>query len=287
MKEIHDSLENSRLNDFKQVLTYLIITKIQYHFNSDYNAYYSVTGLWKKWTEKKIKYDSKIYSNISKFNDISLSSHSVQSIFGKDKNNKWIQYKQLIDSDSDLKVLNKGSYAINIDIDYNHIQFKTIRRFQFENRYMFNQTYIKNIFENKELLKQVTDIYSGFYTKRQIRLIKTQILQKKSDKQLTNKEFANKFIEQIIHFEKINNIAISKNLTIEQYIEQYIQEKFKDKKLSIEQINQAIELYNNQIKQFEKAYNQYIKAKTEHDKRNQNNEDKLIAEILADENFFI
>jgi len=41
-----NELEQSRLNDFKKILTYHIVTKICYHFKGDYDLYYKAPLIW-------------------------------------------------------------------------------------------------------------------------------------------------------------------------------------------------------------------------------------------------
>jgi hypothetical protein len=112
--KIMNNLENNRLNDFKKVLTYHLVTKIKYHFKSNYNLYYYAPKLWQQWRNHNIKYEHKIYDLINKFNQTSLSAKQVQSIFGKDESNKkWIAYKNILESDNEIKIFNKGTICEN------------------------------------------------------------------------------------------------------------------------------------------------------------------------------
>ena len=78
------NIELSRIEDFKKILTYNIVTKIRHLFKGNFKLYYEAPVLWAKWKNKKVKYNRKIYKLIVMFNQTSLSAHQVQSIFGKD-----------------------------------------------------------------------------------------------------------------------------------------------------------------------------------------------------------
>ena len=61
-------LELERLEDFKKVLTYQLVTKIKYHFKGNYELYYEAPSIWQKWKNHEINYDKKIYKLIVMFN---------------------------------------------------------------------------------------------------------------------------------------------------------------------------------------------------------------------------
>ena len=184
-----DTLELERLDDFKKVLTYHLVAKIKFNFNSNIDLYYNAPKFWGLWRSKKLKYDKKIYKLIINFNSTALSAHQVQSIFGKDHNNKWLAYKSLLCNDSQIKIFNKGSIVINK------------RRFQLKNRYQLPYEYIKQIFENEDLLKRVLDAGSDYYTNRQRRLIFTQICNKKQNYHYKTKQ---EIIDEMTDQEKID-----------------------------------------------------------------------------------
>lgn len=188
-----NNLEIKRLNDFKKVLTYQLVTKIKYHFKSNYNLYYYAPTIWQKWRNKKISYEHKIYGLIIKFNQTALSTKQVQSIFGKDETNKkWIAYKSILESDSEIKIFNKGTICLKG------------QRYQIKNRYQLPYDYIKSIFENKELLEKVCDAESNFYSDRQRRLIFTQINKQqhyhyKTKQQLIEEKTEQQLIEDLFN----------------------------------------------------------------------------------------
>lgn len=179
-------IEKQRLEDFKRVLTYRLVTKIHHDFKDNYKLYYSAPSLWTQWRNRKLDYDNRIYKLIILFNQTALSAHQVQSIFGKNDENDWIAYANLIAQDDSIKVFNKGTVCMNK------------RRFQIKKRYQLPIKFIASIFENKELLDKVLNAGSGFYTPRQRRLIFTQINNMKRNYHYkTNKEvFKEKTIEQ-------------------------------------------------------------------------------------------
>ena len=156
-------LEMQRLEDFKRVLTYRLVTKILHDFKGKYKLYFEAPCIWQKWKTNQMDYDKKIYKLVIMFNNTALSAHQVQSIFGKDHNKKWIAYQALIAQDNDIKVFNKGTICMSGS------------RYQVRKRYQLPLDFIEKIFTNPELLKKVLDAGSDYYTPRQRRLIFTQI----------------------------------------------------------------------------------------------------------------
>ena len=109
----------------------------------------------------------------------------MQSIFGKDKDNKWIAYATLVNDDNSIKTFNKGTICMNK------------RRFQVKKRYQLPVEFIEAIFADKELLEKVCDAGSDYYTDRQRRLIFTQINDKKKGYHYkTKEELAEEMTEQ-------------------------------------------------------------------------------------------
>ena len=190
-------LELERLEDFKKVLTYRLVTKIHHDFKDNYQLYFEAPCVWEKWTNHQIEYDKRIYKLIVMFNQTALSAHQVQSIFGKDKNNKWIAYAGLVANDVSIKMFNKGTVCMNK------------RRFQVKKRYQLPFEFIKSIFDDKQLLKKVIDAGSDYYTSRQRRLIFTQINDKKKGYHYkTKQELAETMSEQ----EKIDALFADENI---------------------------------------------------------------------------
>lgn len=179
-----NELEKSRLDDFKKILTYQIVTKICYYFKYNYDLYYKAPKIWKQWKLRKLKYSAEIYKYIVAFNQIAFSFKQRQHIFGRDKNGKYVQYAKLIDQDNDIKVFNKGTI------------FMSNRRFSLKKRYQLPYEYIKSIFNNKQLLDKVVNVKSDFYSDRQRRLIFTQILEQQHYHYKTNKETLSDFNEE-------------------------------------------------------------------------------------------
>ena len=162
-------LEKQRLEDFKKVLTYHLVTKIRHWFNGNCELYYKAPKLWDKWRKREIAYDKVIYKLIILFNRTALSAAQVQCIFGKDENKKWLHYSKLIAQDKLIDFKNKGTVIMKK------------RRYQFKKRYMLPEQFIKSIFDNPSLLNKVINAKSKYYTNRQRRLIFTQILGKKNN----------------------------------------------------------------------------------------------------------
>ena len=182
-----NNLEIERLNDFKKVLTYHLVTKIKYFFKSNYKSYYGAPKLWGQWRNHKIDYSHKIYDLINKFNLTSLSSNQVKSIFGRDpETKKWLAYKNIIENDPEITVFNKGTIVENG------------QRYHIKNRYQLPYSYIEAIFKNPDILKKVLDAGSEFYSDRQRRLIFTQINKQQKYHYKTKKELANSLSQEAL-----------------------------------------------------------------------------------------
>lgn len=194
-----NKLETERLQDFKRILTYHLVTKIRHSFKGSYTSYYAAPKIWAAWKSKKIKYDAKIYRMIVAFNQTGLSAHQVQSIFGKDSNNKWISYGKLISSDIDIKIFNKGTVYMNDS------------RYQIKKRYQLPFELIKSIFDDENLLAKVVDAGSDYYTDRQRRLIFTQINDKKKHYHYKTKQ---EKIDEMTDQEKIDALLADMDFEI-------------------------------------------------------------------------
>ena len=94
-----NDIEESRLEDFKRILTYRIVTKIVHDFKGDCDLYYKAPRIWAAWRGGNIQYSKKIYELIIKFNSTALSKNQVKSIFGRDHNRKWLNYAALVESE--------------------------------------------------------------------------------------------------------------------------------------------------------------------------------------------
>lgn len=190
-------LEKERLEDFKKVLTYRLVTKIHHDFKDNYKLYYEAPCIWTKWKNHQIDYDKRIYKLIVMFNQTALSAHQVQSIFGKNNENIWIAYANLIAQDNSIKVFNKGTVYMNN------------RRFGVKKRYQLPVELIEEIFVDKILLEKVCDARSDYYTDRQRRLIFTQINDKKKGYHYkTNEEL----VEEMSIQDKVDALFADKNI---------------------------------------------------------------------------
>lgn len=173
-----NELQIQRLEDFKKILTYLIVSKIHYYLKDNYKLYYLAPAQWKKWRAKdrKIKYSKQIYQLIVIFNQVALSTKQIKHIFGKDKDGKYLNYSEAIASVSTIKTFNKGTIAMSG------------RRFNLKKRHVFDISVIEPIFKDKDLLAKVLDATSDYYSKRQTRLIFSQINVKAEKHYKTAKE---------------------------------------------------------------------------------------------------
>lgn len=193
-----NTLEKERLEDFKKILTYHLVTKIRHSFKGNYLAYYNAPKIWSAWKSKKLKYSANIYKMIVAFNQTGLSAHQVQSIFGKNHDNKWIAYGELLKADAEIKMFNKGTVYMNSS------------RYQMKKRYQLPFELIKSIFDDEKLLAKVVDAGSDYYTDRQRRLIFTQINKKKNYHYKTKQEK----IEEMSDQEKIDALLAEMDLEI-------------------------------------------------------------------------
>lgn len=187
----NDKLIQQRLEDFIKILTYHIVKKIDYHFKGKYQLMYDAPVIWNKWRDHKLAYNKKTYDLILKFNNFALSAKQVQSIFGKDENGKWIAYEDLIKTFPNLKIFNKGTICMND------------KRYQIKKRYILDIEIIRPIFEDKALHDKIVDASSDYYSKRQRRLIFTQInnlktgYHYKTNAELSEEERINNIIEEM------------------------------------------------------------------------------------------
>lgn len=173
------NLENQRLNDFKKILTYHLVTKITYSFDKKYDLYYAAPKIWAKWRNHQHDYNKvNPYELVIKFNNTALDKVQVRQIFGRDENGKGLKYSNLIKSDEEIKIYNKGTLVIKD------------RRFGVKQRYELPYEFIKSIFNDPILLKRVLDAGSDYYTDRQRRLIFTQINKQKKYHYRTNNDIA-------------------------------------------------------------------------------------------------
>ena len=88
-------------------------------------------------------------------------------------------YKNIIESDNDIKVFKKGTIVENG------------QRYHIKNRYQLPYSYIEAIFKNPDILKKVLDAGSEFYSDRQRRLIFTQINKQQKYHYKTRNDLAN------------------------------------------------------------------------------------------------
>ena len=196
MKMINKAVVDAeRLDDFKKVLTYHLVTKIKYHFKGHVDLFYKVPAMWKtfrahKLTKTQLNLWSCVFrsksgpddtelspwSIVNMYNDAGLSRHQVRAIFGKYPGSKsfTIPYSKLIESDSTISVRYHGV------LKYKSKKLDKQRHFGVENCYTLPEKYIQSIFDDKELLEKVCDAGSDFYSDRQRRLIFLQINDKKN-----------------------------------------------------------------------------------------------------------
>lgn len=188
-------LEKTRLEDFKRILTYRLVTKIKHSFKGNFDLYYEAPSIWGRWRRRESDYDSRIYRLIILFNQTALSAHQVQSIFGKTPDGKWMRYGEILAQDKSLKVFSKGTLRMRGE------------RIDLCQRYQIPYDTIKGIFEDRNLLEKVLDAESDFYTKRQRRLIFTQINNKtKVRHHVTKKRQEEIRRQQMTDEERINEL---------------------------------------------------------------------------------
>ena len=188
-------IEKTRLDDFKKILTFNIVTKISNPktFNNNVNLFYNTPKIWQKFKSYSLTDNINPFKLIAMFNAVGLDRNNIKAIFGKYPNStKQIPYSNLIKSDSDITTKNYGAFKSGTKIIH-----KT-------NVYLLPFDFINSIFSDKQLLEKVCDVGSDYYTKRQRRLILTQILGKKnnyfyvSEKEKHEKQELNDLIKELI-----------------------------------------------------------------------------------------
>ena len=183
-------IEQQRLQDFKNILTYHLVNKITYFFNCDYNAFFDAPKNYTRFVnagENRKFFNSDevhdIYRNLIEcFNRIALPKGVVQNVFGRQQiNNKWvkIQYKNLINRCGWVKRINSG------------VIITKGKRTHFASIYLLERDYIARIFEDPDSYQKARDPNSDFYTIRQRSIIFKHLLTKqKTEKKddMTKKE---------------------------------------------------------------------------------------------------
>lgn len=190
-------IDAERLDDFKKVLTYHLVTKIKHHFKGRVDLFYKVPAMWKTFRAHRLtktqlnlwsciflakscpddKASTKLspWSIVALYNDAGLSTHQVRAIFGKypGSTSFTIPYSKLIENDPTISVRHHGV------LKYKSKKLDKQRHFGVDNCYTLPEKYIQSIFDNKELLERVCNAGSDFYSDRQRRLIFLQINGKK------------------------------------------------------------------------------------------------------------
>lgn len=175
-------IDKERLEDFKKVLTFQLVSKIKYHFKGSVKLFFSAPKIWAKFRAHSLS-DTTInpYALITKFNDAGLSRNQVKAIFGKYPGCKsfTIPYSELIAQCADITIREHGS-----------LQVKD-KKYGVSKCYMLPFEFLNAIFEDAELLEKACDAKSDYYTNRQRRLIFTQLLDvKKNYHYKTNAEIS-------------------------------------------------------------------------------------------------
>lgn len=179
-----DIVNKERLADFKRVLTFQIVTKIDHHFKGNVHAFFSVPRLWMLFRDKRLPTTINPFKLRSLFNDAGLTRQQVKSIFGKYPGEKTftLPYSEIIKTDPDISVKLHGVIS--------NLCTENTRKFGKANTYLLPEAFIQSIFDNPELLKEVKDAGSDYYTDRQRRLIFTQLLNQKHYHYKTNRQIA-------------------------------------------------------------------------------------------------
>ena len=166
----NENIEQQRLEDFKKILTYHLVTKIE-HFNISVKDFYSAGFNYKNFKDGKIGYARSIFKDQAIFNACGLRREQVARIFGFNKFHQRIKYEDLIQQDTDITVRKHGT------------QFNKAKhtRIPFSKCYLLPQSLIQSISDDPILLKRVKDAKSGYYTARQRRLIFSLLIGKQQD----------------------------------------------------------------------------------------------------------
>ena len=167
----NENIEQQRLEDFKKILTYHLVTKIE-HFGISVKDFYTAGFKYQDFRNGKIGYDRSIFQDQAIFNACGLRREQVAEIFGYDKAHSYrIGYSKLIKEDKEITVRKHGTQFNKT----NHT------RIPFSKCYLLPQSFIQDIFENPNLLKKVKDAKSDYYTARQRRFIFSHIIGKQQE----------------------------------------------------------------------------------------------------------
>ena len=201
-----------------KVLTFHILRKVKFFFKWNLNAFYNAPRVYESFIKNKnpVLYDSSIYRNIALFNSCGLATKVLKHIVGAyPGTNKPIPYRPILETLVDMgliQIRQQGSIVV-----------KKVRH-HYSNCYVVSRDLIESCIKDQNLLKQVLDPTSKFYSKTETRIIFNQLLRKKKSSKTSTQDCSFKQTnEEKLELEKINailheiSIEQSKNLALDKY----------------------------------------------------------------------
>lgn len=164
MNNVKKINEETALEDFKKVMLFNLVNKIQYFYKGNYEAFWNAKDNFNRFRKLCQEYGKQtpqlthvVYNNLEKFNRCGLSTTVVRAIFKGISN-----HKNLIDK---FLVTSHGTMSVKKADGTKHIMW-------YDNIYRPETIdELMEIFENKSLLKKCQSIAGNYYTKRQKRII--------------------------------------------------------------------------------------------------------------------
>lgn len=176
---------NDYINIFNLIVKYNLIHNILYYKNNGNNTPFY--GSFEAYKNKKQSLNKKLYNTIDKENNLvfnkcfQIHSSIFEKLFGtKIVNGKRVHIFQHIvkeiknNKDSNIIIYNrliKNKKTEEIDQNTGKVKWEKI--FETSRRYILKDEYIQKIFSDKELVKKIVNLESGYYTSDEAIIIKT------------------------------------------------------------------------------------------------------------------
>lgn len=176
---------NDYINIFNLIVKYNLIHNILYYKNNGNNTPFY--GSFEAYKNKKQSLNKKLYNTIDKENNLvfnkcfQIHNSIFEKLFGtKIVNGKRVHIFQYIvkeiknNKDSNIIIYNrliKNKKTEEIDPNTGKVKWEKI--FETSRRYILKDEYIQKIFSDKELVKKIVNLESGYYTSDEAIIIKT------------------------------------------------------------------------------------------------------------------
>jgi len=199
VKKINDK---TAIEDFRKVMLFNLVNKIQYFYNGNYEAFWNAKDnfirfrkLCQEYGKQTPQLTHAVYSNLEKFDRCGLNGDVVRAIFKGIPNYKTLISKFLVASHGTMSV--KKANGTKSILQYGNIyRPETIDE-------------LRTIFEDKSLLKRCQNIAGNYYTKRQKRIIiKYVIVGTKAENEAVSNETVKEINDEISDVETISKDEI-------------------------------------------------------------------------------